>query len=212
LNTRNFIQLVFSCALISLWASVPALAEGELPDYPQIAVETNVGNFTLELFASRTPITVRNFVDYVESGFYSGTVFHRVIAGFMAQAGGYDSDYKKKVTRATIPNESGNGLSNRRGFIAMARTADPHSADSQFYINLGDNIALDPSLTRWGYTVFGRVIDGMDVIDQIGYVATGPGPVSELPKDVPMEPIIITSMTMINPEPEIEPVKSDAAP
>jgi cyclophilin family peptidyl-prolyl cis-trans isomerase len=212
LNTRKFIHNFFSCVLISLLASTSVLAEGELPDYPKIAVETNAGNFTLELFAARTPITARNFVDYVESGFYEGMIFHRVIAGFMVQAGGYDSDYKKKATQALIPNESGNGLSNRRGFIAMARTADPHSANSQFYINLGDNLALDPSLTRWGYTVFGRVIDGMDVIDQIGYVATGPGPVPELSKDVPIEPIIITHMAMINPDSAAEADNSEVAP
>ena len=93
------------------------------------------------------------------------TVFHRIIPGFVIQGGGYDAAYKTKATRPSIPNESGNGLSNRRGFVAMARTADPHSGDSQFYINLGDNVALDPRPTRWGYTVFGRVVEGLDNID-----------------------------------------------
>ncbi|MCP3999597.1 MAG: peptidyl-prolyl cis-trans isomerase [Gammaproteobacteria bacterium] len=188
------------------------MAEDKLPDYPKVAVETNIGNFTIELFAKRTPKTARNFVNYVESGYYDGVIFHRVIAGFMVQAGGYDLNYKKKESQATIANESGNGLSNRRGFIAMARTTDPHSANSQFYINLGDNLALDPSLTRWGYTVFGRVIEGMDVVDQIGYVATGPGPIPELSKDVPIEPVVITHMAMINPDSGTEINQSETAP
>jgi len=168
-----------------------------LPDYPQISVETNAGNFVIELFTSRAPLTVANFLQYVDSGFYEGTVFHRIVGGFVAQAGGYDSDYKLKATDPTVPNESGNGLSNRRGFVAMARTGDPHSADSQFYINLADNLALDPRPTRWGYTVFGRVTEGMQVIDEIGYVATGPGPAPALTKDVPQDPIIITRMTLL---------------
>jgi len=168
-----------------------------LPDYPRIAVETNVGNFVIELYTSRAPLTVVNFIQYVNSGFYEGTVFHRIVGGFVAQAGGYDIDYNLKPTAPTVPNESGNGLSNRRGFVAMARTGEPHSADSQFYINLTDNLALDPRPTRWGYTVFGQVVEGMEVIDEIGYVATGPGPVPALTKDVPKEPIIITKMALL---------------
>jgi len=174
-----------------------AAAAAPLPDYPRIEVETNAGNFVLELFTSRAPLTVANFIQYVNSGFYQGTVFHRIVGGFVAQAGGYDVDYKLKATGPMVPNEAGNGLSNRRGFVAMARTAEPHSADSQFYINLADNLALDPRPTRWGYTVFGRVIQGMEVIDEIGYRATGPGPVPNLTKDVPAEPIVITKMTLL---------------
>ena len=191
--------LIFLYLAISL--SGPVLAEevsaAPLPDYPRISIETSAGNFVIELFTSRAPLTVANFLQYVDSGFYEGTVFHRIVGGFVAQAGGYDSDYKLKETGPTVPNESGNGLSNRRGFVAMARTGDPHSADSQFYINLADNLALDPRPTRWGYTVFGRVTEGLQVMDEIGYVATGPGPAPSLTKDVPQEPIIITRMTLL---------------
>ena len=191
-------SLIF-CLVLS-GAPDPVLAQGNTPsDYPQVQVETNAGNFTIELFTARAPITVENFLKYVDSGFYDGVIFHRVVADFVVQAGGYDKGYKKKETWPVIPNEAGNGLSNRRGFVAMARTGDPHSADSQFYINLGDNLALDPRPTRWGYTVFGRVIEGMDAVDQIGYSATGPGPVPELVKDVPAEPIVITSVNLISP-------------
>lgn len=168
-----------------------------LPDYPQIAVTTNAGSFVIELFTGRAPLTVSNFLQYVNSGFYEGTVFHRIVGGFVAQAGGYDADYKLKQTGPMVSNEAGNGLSNRRGYVAMARTTDPHSANSQFYINLADNLALDPMPTRWGYTVFGRVIEGMDTIDEIGYRATGPGPIPSLTKDVPVEPIIIEKMELL---------------
>ncbi len=185
------------CAIsIQVMAQDPQ-EEESLPTYPRILVETSAGDLVLELFSGRAPLTVSNFLQYVESGFYDGTVFHRVVAGFVAQAGGYDAEYKRKATRPPIPNESGNGLSNRRGTIAMARTGEPHTADSQFYINLTDNLALDPRPTRWGYTVFGRVIDGMEVIDEIGYRTTGAGPVPELTKDVPKEPIVIESMSLI---------------
>jgi peptidyl-prolyl cis-trans isomerase A (cyclophilin A) len=200
MRTRVRIQLLLLYLTIS--ASGQLLAEElpaatALPDYPHVAVETNAGNFVMELFTSRAPLSVGNFLQYVDSGFYEGTVFHRIVGGFVAQAGGYDADYKLKATGPMVPNEAGNGLSNRRGFVAMARTAEPHSADSQFYINLADNIALDPRPTRWGYTVFGRVIEGMDVIDQIGYLATGPGPNGKLAKDVPKDPIVITKMTLL---------------
>ena len=169
----------------------------ELPDYPSFLVETNLGTFTIELYTSRAPLTVTNFVSNAVNGFYEGTVFHRVVGGFVVQAGGYDANYQLKETTKMVPNESGNGLSNRRGSLAMARTADPHSANSQFYINLADNLPLDPRPSRWGYTVFGRVTEGMEVIDEIGYVATGAGPVPELTKDVPKEPIMITRVTLI---------------
>lgn len=187
---------------LAIIAPGPLLAEeippaATLPDYPKIAVTTNAGSFVIELFTSRAPLTVSNFVQYVNSGFYEGTVFHRIVGGFVAQAGGYDTDYKLKQTGPMVSNEAGNGLSNRRSYVAMARTADPHSANSQFYINLADNLALDPMPTRWGYTVFGRVIEGMDTIDEIGYRATGPGPIPSLTKDVPVEPIIIKKMELL---------------
>jgi len=163
----------------------------------QVAIETSAGNMVIELFDSRSPLTVNNFLQYVNSGFYSGTVFHRIVEGFVIQGGGYDTSYALKATRPDIPNESGNGLNNRRGYVAMARSGEPHSANSQFYINLADNLALDPRPTRWGYTVFGRVIEGMEVVDEIGYRATGAGPVPELSQDVPKEAIVITKLTVV---------------
>lgn len=176
-------------------------AQTELPPYPQIEIITNAGELRMELFTAKAPIHVRTFVDLVNSGFYDGTVFHRVVGGFVIQGGGYDTDYKMKQTTKLIPNESGNGLSNRRGFVGMARTGEPHTADSQFYINLADNMALDPQPTRWGYTVFGRITRGMEVIDDIGYRATGPGPIPELTQDVPQEPIIVETMRLLDEAP-----------
>lgn len=125
----------------------------------------------------------------MRSGFYSGTIFHRVINNFIAQTGGFDEKYVEKKARPPIPNESGNGLSNRRGTVGLARTADAHSGDAQFYMNLADNAALDPQPSRWGYTVFGRVVEGMNVVDDIGAVATGE--VGPLERDAPLKPIIV---------------------
>jgi len=198
---KRIIPLLLAPLLLSTAASAENHAqdaEANSQDYPQVLVQTNMGNFTIELFAARAPITVKNFLQYVQSGQYEGTVFHRVVPGFVLQGGGFDTNYEKKPTRGNISNESGNGLSNRRGWVAMARTSDPHSADAQFYINLGDNLALDPRPTRWGYAVFGKVIAGMEeTVDQIGYVATGPGPVPELSKDVPNEAVIIERISIV---------------
>jgi len=156
---------------------------------PRVRVVTNKGNFVIELDSARSPLTVANFLKYVRSGFYSGTVFHRVIANFIAQTGGFDEKYAEKKARPPIPNESGNGLSNRRGTVGLARTADPHSGDAQFYVNLADNAGLDPQPSRWGYTVFGRVVEGMNIVDDIGAVATGE--VGSLERDAPLKPIIV---------------------
>jgi cyclophilin family peptidyl-prolyl cis-trans isomerase len=156
---------------------------------PRVQVVTSMGNFVIELDPDRAPLTVANFLEYVRAGFYSGTVFHRVIANFIAQAGAFDEKYGEKQPRPTISNESGNGLSNRRGTVGLARSAEPHSGDAQFFINLADNAGLDPQPTRWGYAVFGRVVDGMNVVDDIGAVATGQ--VGPLEKDAPLKPIII---------------------
>ena len=174
-----------------------AFAADTVPPHPYIQIETSEGNIVLELDGKQAPITVGHFLKLVDSGFYDGTIFHRVIPGFMAQAGGHTPDLKLKETDATIPNESGNGLSNVRGTIAMARTADPHSANSQFFINIGDNNRLDPNKAgfrgTWGYTVFGQVIECMDVVDKIVSVETGPqGPFAS---DVPKIPIIINKMS-----------------
>ena len=162
---------------------------------PRIKVETSHGEFVLQLNGRRAPLTVANFMKYVEDGFYEGTIFHRVIPGFMAQGGGFNADLQQKDTREPVPNESGNGLTNSRATIAMARTGNPHSGTAQFYINLVDNPALDPNPRRWGYTVFGNVIEGMETLDAIAEVPTGPrGPMSS---DVPQSNIIIEKMTLL---------------
>jgi len=184
-------------ALVLTAASSPAIAQDRIPAHPHIDVETTEGTFRLELEGKLAPITVRHFLGLVEAGFYDGTIFHRVIPGFMAQGGGYTPGLELKETTDTIPNESGNGMSNLRGTVAMARTGDPHSANSQFFINVVDNTRLDtdPGSNRWGYAVFGYVIDGMDVVDRIVAVETGPqGP---LRSDVPIVPIVIEEMRLV---------------
>ncbi len=156
----------------------------------RVVFETTAGRFVVELDAHRAPLTVDNFFGYVDDGFYDGTIFHRVIAGFVAQAGGFTESLEQKPTRDPIPNESGNGLSNARGTIAMARTGDPHSATSQFYINLVDNTRLDPNPQRWGYAVFGRVVEGLEIVDAIAQSPTGPA--GMFPRDVPRTAIVIS--------------------
>lgn len=164
-------------------------ATAQTLESPRVRVETSIGSFVIELDSARAPLTVANFLEYVRAGHYSGTVFHRVINNFVAQGGGYDEKYIEKPTRAGIPNESGNGLSNRRGTVGIARSGEPHSANAQFYINLADNPALDPQSSRWGYAVFGRIVDGMTVLDDIGAVATGS--VAQFEKDAPLKPVVI---------------------
>ena len=179
--------LSLSCAL--------AIAADKVPAHPHITVVTTEGTFKLELEGRRAPLTVANFLAFVDSAYYDGTIFHRVIPGFMAQAGGHTPNLKLKETENSIPNESGNGMSNVRGTIAMARTADPHSANAQFFINVSDNERLDPSSTAWGYTVFGLVIEGMDVVDKIANVKTGPA--GNFRSDVPVVPIVIKKMSRV---------------
>jgi cyclophilin family peptidyl-prolyl cis-trans isomerase len=158
-------------------------------DGPRVRVNTTLGSFVIALDAERAPLTVANFLEYVRAGHYNGTIFHRVIGNFIAQAGGYDQQYAEKPTRPDIPNESGNGLSNRRGTVGLARTADPHTGDAQFYLNLADNPPLDPQPSRWGYTVFGVIVEGMTVVDDIGAAATGE--VGPFERDAPLKPIVI---------------------
>lgn len=160
----------------------------------QVKVETSAGDFVLQLDEARAPLTVANFLQYVNDGFYDGTIFHRVVNGFVIQGGGYTPDMTPKTPRAGVVNESGNGLTNRRGSLAMARTGEPHSGDSQFYINLADNLALDPKPTRWGYAVFGEVIQGLEVVDEIGHKATGNKAGMQ---DVPLEPVVIRKVTVL---------------
>jgi cyclophilin family peptidyl-prolyl cis-trans isomerase len=184
-------RLLSSCfgIVLSIYAGLAGAA-----DYPKVLVATTAGEFTLELDTGRSPLSVANFLQYVQEGFYEGTIFHRVVNGFVIQGGGYTADHQQKETRTQIPNESGNGLSNQRMTVAMARTGEPHTADSQFYINLTDNTALDPKATRWGYAVFGEVIAGESVVDDIGHRATSPK--GEF-QDLPAAPVIIEKMTLI---------------
>jgi cyclophilin family peptidyl-prolyl cis-trans isomerase len=176
-------------------ASAAVLAADKVPAHPHILIETTMGNIKLELDGKLAPITVGHFLARVDSGFYDGLIFHRVIPGFMAQAGGYTPGLELKEDDAKIPNESGNGMSNVRGTIAMARTNDPHSANTQFFINVADNVRLDPANNRWGYAVFGYVIEGMEVVDEIVSVRTGPQ--GKLRSDVPMVPVVIKKMSRV---------------
>lgn len=165
---------------------------------PQVELKTSQGTIVLELDADKAPKTVDNFLQYVREGFYNGTIFHRVIDGFMIQGGGFTSDMKQKPTRTPIENEAKNGLKNLPGTIAMARTSDPHSASAQFFINLVNNAPLDyPSRDGWGYAVFGKVVQGMDVVQKIGKAGTG---TSGFFRDVPTTPITIQSATLITPK------------
>lgn len=167
-----------------------------------ITLHTNFGDIKIALNFEKAPLTAENFETYCKDGFYNGTIFHRVIDGFMIQGGGMEAGLREKPTRASIKNEANNGLSNKRGTLAMARTADPHSASSQFFINVADNTFLDyrakemhgrEVVQDWGYAVFGEVVDGMDVVDKIKGVKTGN---SGFHQDVPKEDVVITSVTV----------------
>ena len=165
---------------------------------PEVVIETWEGNIVVELFADKAPETVKNFLAYVDANFYDGTIFHRVIPNFMIQGGGFKPGMKEKSTRAPIKNEADNGLKNLRGTIAMARTSDPHSATSQFFINVVDNDYLnhqEKNLQGWGYTVFGRVTKGMDVVDAISAVKTTTLGAFQ---DVPAEPVVILKIRRQN--------------
>lgn len=158
---------------------------------PEVLLETSSGDILLELYPDKAPKTVENFLKYVDEGFYDGTIFHRVIPNFMIQGGGMDAKMKEKPTHEPIPNEADNGLKNERGAIAMARTADPHSATAQFFINHKDNDFLDhkeKSQDGWGYAVFGKVVDGMDVVDKIAKVKTR---TAGIHGDVPVDMVLI---------------------
>jgi cyclophilin family peptidyl-prolyl cis-trans isomerase len=176
--------------MVTLCCSIAAAAEEAVPAHAHVKFETTVGNIVMELDGRRAPLTVAHLLKLIDGGYYDGTVFHRVIPGFMIQGGGYTEDLKEKdAGDGSIPNESGNGLTNLRGTVAMARLADPHTANAQFFVNVVDNGSLNPRPDRWGYTVFGYVIEGMDVVDKIAGVPTGPA--GGLDKDVPVSPIVI---------------------
>lgn len=194
---------------LSLLLAAPWLLAAQQPEQtssnpfekemPSVIIHTSEGDITVELYEDQAPITVENFLDYARNGFYEGTVFHRVISGFMIQGGGFTRDLERKPTGDAIKNEADNGLSNQRGTLAMARTGDPHSATAQFFINVTDNSSsLDhrgkQSGGTWGYAVFGEVTEGMDVVDKIRFVQTearGPH------QDVPVEPVVIESIEIL---------------
>ena len=191
---------------LALFAATAAWSADKVPAHPHILVETTEGNFKLELDGREAPLTVANFLKNVDSGFYDGLIFHRVIPGFMIQGGGYTPGFKNKESEETIPNESGNGLPNVRGTIAMARLQEPHTAGSQFFINVVDNHSLnmsgarldpikDPGKGRWGYAVFGYVIEGMDVVDKIAAVETAPNGPGGAP--APVVPVVIKKMSRV---------------
>ena len=164
---------------------------------PVVELDTNMGAIVIELNEEKAPKTVENFLNYVKSGHYDGTIFHRIIDGFMIQGGGMDAEMNEKATNAPVENEADNGLKNDKGTIAMARTQDPHSATSQFFVNVKDNDFLNHSgknMQGWGYTVFGKVTSGMDVIEKMKGVPTGR---FGMHADVPKEPVVINSATII---------------
>jgi peptidyl-prolyl cis-trans isomerase A (cyclophilin A) len=180
-----------------LLAAGPAPAANQTPaagkKNPQVVFKTSKGKMTIELFADRAPVTVRNFLAYVNSGFYNGTIFHRVIPGFVIQGGGFTTAMERKNTRPPIKNEADNGLRNRRYTLSMARTSVVDSATSQFFINLRDNPALDHRPGSFGYAVFGRVVKGQEVVDAIAGVPTGS---RGHYRDVPLEPVVIENATV----------------
>ncbi len=187
-----FFRTLFIIACLGT-ATGNAIAEGT-----KVLMETSLGNVTLELDAAKAPKSVENFLRYVDEGFYDGTVFHRVIDGFMIQGGGFSADFDRKETHGPVENEADNGLKNQRGTLAMARTSQPDSATAQFFVNLVDNAFLDHrEKTRrgWGYAVFGKVSDGMEVVDEIAKLATTARPNGM--RDVPIELPIIKKMSRV---------------
>lgn len=197
----RLMKLCLALAL-SVMLSVPALGIAAEPapvgsPSPAVKLETTMGDIILRLDSAKAPESVANFVAYVKAGHYDGTIFHRVISNFMIQAGGMTSDMKEKPTQKPIKNEAANGLKNKKYTVAMARTNDPHSASSQFFINVKDNDFLDyksPSGQGWGYAVFGKVLKGQEVVDKIKAVPTGN---RGMHSDVPREPVIIKKATIV---------------
>jgi peptidyl-prolyl cis-trans isomerase A (cyclophilin A) len=190
---KSFASMVVGIALLAFSAvsMTSAIAADKAKAPPRVEIKTSEGSIVLELYPDKAPLSVDNFLQYTRDGFYNNTIFHRVIDGFMIQGGGFDGDMTQKSTRAPIKNEAKNGLSNKAGTIAMARTSNPHSATGQFFINLVDNTNLDyPSFDGWGYAVFGKVITGFDVVQKIGKTPTGF-------QDVPRTPITILSVSVL---------------
>jgi cyclophilin family peptidyl-prolyl cis-trans isomerase len=187
-------SMVFALFLLTLSSLVSAGEENVV----QVRMETSMGHFVIDLYPDKAPQTVENFLRYIDEGFYEGTIFHRVIDGFMIQGGGFDKEFRQKPTRTPIQNEADNGLSNTTGTIAMARTSDPHSATAQFFINVNDNTNLDftsRSPRGWGYAVFGRVSEGMEVVNTIKGVATTQ---YVMYQDVPEEAVVIQRVSRLS--------------
>ncbi|MBC8024495.1 MAG: peptidylprolyl isomerase [Steroidobacteraceae bacterium] len=177
-------------SILALLSLATSAAEPE-----RVRVTTNLGAFVVEVQRDRAPLTAENFLGYVKQGYYTNTLFHRVIANFLIQGGGVGPDYKAKPTGKPIANEAGNGLKNLRGTVGLARASGPHSGDVQFYVNVADNADLDPLPTRWGYAVFGRVIEGMEVVDRISISPTGAaGPFKQ---DSPLAPVVIQKIELL---------------
>lgn len=190
---HSIIQLLLLCVILAFPAG-QTMADEKMP---RVRLVTTLGDIVLELNQTKAPKSVDNFLAYVNEGFYNGTIFHRVIDGFMIQGGGFKQDFQKKTTRAPIENEANNGLKNLMGTVAMARTNDPHSATAQFFINVADNGFLDhrsPTPRGWGYAVFGKVVEGMQVVDAIRRTETGSG--GPFRKDVPRTVIVIQTATV----------------
>jgi peptidyl-prolyl cis-trans isomerase B (cyclophilin B) len=190
----NLKKLILSIATLSLIFQIQLANAAN----PKVKLETSKGTMVIELYPDKAPVTVANFLDYVNSGAYDGTIFHRVIKNFMNQGGGFTPDFKKVDTKDPIKNEADNGLKNLKNTVAMARTGEPHSATNQFFINTADNAFLDytgKSMRGWGYTVFGKIIEGQNISGVISRAATGPG--GPFSKDVPRTQITIIKMTEI---------------
>ena len=185
-----YILLMLSPALITSQELL------QIPDAPRsVRVTTTLGSFVIEFNSLRAPLTTENFIQYAREGHYEGTIFHRVIQGFVAQTGGFTVELEEKPAERTVANESGNGLSNLRGSVGLARTNNPHSGGSQFYINLTDNLDLNPRPTRWGFTVFGTIVEGMEIVDEIGHRPTGA--TGQFERNVPLEPIVIEQIKLL---------------
>ncbi len=209
---KQIISIMGSLLIIGCFISFGFAAEKQA-DLPKVSLETSLGNIIIELDAKAAPKTVENFLSYVNDGFYNNTIFHRVIKGFMVQGGGFTENMQQKSTKANIANEADNGLLNLRGTIAMARTNAPHSASSQFFINTVNNGFLDfkaKTSRGWGYCVFAKVVDGMDVVDAI---EKQPTTVKSAYRDVPVTPVIIKNAKVINnpdtkPAPEVKKIEN----
>ncbi len=195
---RNSVWWLAAIPVVAVMLMVARLATAgdEEKGEHMVVFETNKGDITLELFHDDAPVTVENFLQYVDDGFYDGTIFHRVIPGFVIQGGGFDADMNQKSTRDPITNEADNGLQNKRGYLSMARTQQINSATSQFFINLDDNAFLDHGVRDFGYAVFARVVDGMDVVDRVAEVPTGR---SGGHADVPQETIKVETARRVDP-------------